>query len=120
MKKIRNSILIVCGVCLLLVGDYSGNYTRWFDSITTSKKYYYSGYAQGNGNNETEESTLSLLTDKLDALELDVKSTYYRLPYIKNAQGTEQECVIDAQDTLHSVYFSVCKSLHILGGITLL
>lgn len=94
-------------VSLLGVCEYGRYSLQWLDTINTSKKYYYSGYTQGNGNNETEESTLSLLTDKLDALELDVKSTYYRLPYIKNAQGTEQECVIDAQDTLHSVYFSV-------------
>ena len=97
---------------------YDGR-VEWENLLKTEKKFFYSGYAQGNGDNETDKSTLALKTDKSDALSLDVRSTYFRLPGIKNAQGTERESVIDAQDSLHSVYFAVPnRYINEYGGMT--
>lgn len=72
------------------------------------KTYVYSGYMQGLTEGSAEESTLTCKMDELkEVLELEVHPTYYRFPGINNAQGTEYESVIDAQTTLHSVYFAV-------------
>lgn len=67
--------------------------------------YTYSGYAEGYGPELSEGSTLACRTDGFEKyLTLDVRPTYYR------PEGTNGENDY-TQDSLHSVYFSVPKSV---------
>ena len=67
--------------------------------------YTYSGYAEGYGPELSEGSTLACTADGFEKyLTLDVRPTYYR------PEGTNGENDY-TQDSLHSVYFSVPKSV---------
>ena len=67
--------------------------------------YTYSGYAEGYGPELSEGSTLACTADGFEKyLNLDVHPTYYR------PEGTNGENDY-TQDSLHSVYFSVPKSV---------
>lgn len=67
--------------------------------------YTYSGYAEGYGPELSEGSTLACMADGFEKyLTLDVRPTYYR-PVGTNGENDY------TQDSLHSVYFSVPKSV---------
>lgn len=67
--------------------------------------YTYSGYALGYGSELAQSDTLKCTADGIDKyLTLDVRSTYYR------PKGTNGEAAY-AQDTLHSVYFSIPNAI---------
>ncbi len=69
---------------------------------TVSATYYFSGYGAGFGPLGTTESTLQCRADKLETVVLDVKSTYWRSPYInQNGAGHYNQ--------LSSVYFGIPK-----------
>ena len=95
------------------ISEYTA-YTNIADVTYTEsvgQTYRFTGYMQGCSAESARESTLRCKNDKGEVLHLDVHSTYYRPAGIKNAQGTEYEAVIDAQDSLHSVYFSVPNTM---------
>ena len=72
---------------------------------TVAMRYTYSGYASGYGSALATESTLACTADGFEKyLNLDVHPTYYR------PEGTNGENDY-TQDSLHSVYFSVPKSV---------
>ena len=72
---------------------------------TVAMRYTYSGYALGYGSALATESTLACTADGFEKyLNLDVHPTYYR------PEGTNGENDY-TQDSLHSVYFSVPKSV---------
>ena len=72
---------------------------------TVAMRYTYSGYALGYGSALATESSLVCTADGFEKyLNLDVHPTYYR------PEGTNGENDY-TQDSLHSVYFSVPKSV---------
>ena len=78
----------------------------------TEKKYTYSGYAANFGALGDTESTLSCDVELLNTLQLKVHPTFYR-PDGTNGKNDY------TQDSLHSVYFAVPKSVtDVYGGIT--
>ena len=72
--------------------------------------YKYSGYAKGCGANENAESTLTVVSDYLTTMKLDVYDTVYR------PDGHNSESVF-TQDSLHSVYFAVSNDYDVYGAI---
>ncbi len=66
------------------------------EAFTVGNTYEYSGFAQGYGADPAAASTLSCRCDSIEALQLQVKSTYYRY---NNG--------ITTQSNLNSVYFGV-------------
>ena len=65
----------------------------------------YSGYAQGYGADSKADSSLACVSDSIETLKLDVKSTYYRY---NNG--------VNKQSDLSSVYFGVPKEIRIKYG----
>ncbi len=75
-----------------------------------AKTYYYRGFAKGLGESSKESSTLSVTSDKLDTLELEVGHTYYRTgQYYCQAhkKGACWACGDRTCDEINTVYFSV-------------
>lgn len=83
--------------------DISGielNYTGTAEDFTVGNKWIYSGFAKGCGADADADSTLSCITDALETVRLDVKSTYYRY---NNG--------FNKQTQVSSVYFGVSNEL---------
>lgn len=76
-------------------------------AFNVSNYYEYSGFAKGYGADLNAESTLICKSDSLEALRLNVNSTYYRY---NNG--------VTSQDNLSSVYFGVpTKTLETYGKL---
>ncbi len=71
--------------------------------------YTYSGYARGYGADETAKSTLKVTRAASETLSLNVEAAFYR-PDGNNGKNEF------TQDTLHSVYFAVPKTLEAKYG----
>lgn len=81
------------------------------EQVVVGNKYTYSGFMAGYGADENAESSLSSKSDVHETLSLDVKDTYFRTGYIKNPAKNEFNTLIQEEDALHSVYFSVPNSV---------
>ena len=88
----------VSGFELLIAGEYDAT------EFTAGGTYKYSGYCAGYGPGLSNGSTLTFIKNDLETLKLDVHATFYR-PDGTNGKNDY------TQDSLHSVYFAVPKSL---------
>lgn len=86
----------ISGIELLTVGN--GNATEY----PVSKTYSFSGYSKGMGADE-ELDKVTIKSDVLETVSLDVKNTYYRTGHSNKGKNH--------QNQLDSVYFAVDNSL---------
>lgn len=79
------------------------------------KSYKYSGYAKGYGISNNKESSLVCETTKLTVLTPSVHHTYWRPEgdngKLQQGDGTSGTFFAKSQDSIHSVYFAVPKTI---------
>lgn len=97
-QKTGNRYYHISGIELFEIG---GSATNARDYLV-NKYYQFSGYAEGYGDNENFPFTC-LSTGQAEAVELDVKHTFYRSQTSSKGKGY--------QNQLDSVYFAVPKRL---------
>lgn len=80
------------------------------DLITIGNKFVFKGYMKGYGYVASDETSLECSSGASEVITVDVGTTYYRADALNNAQeqlDDPTKPLIDAVDSLHSVYVAI-------------
>lgn len=94
--------------------------------FSVGNEFIYQGFMKGYGNGTSDKTTLKCTSGKSEVIPIEIGTTYYRADVLNNSvneTGVEQENnvfpVIDAVDSLHSLYVAIPNDkLEYYGKVT--
>ena len=94
--------------------------------LPVGNKFVFKGFMKGYGYSDSDETTLECTSGKSEVIPIEVGTTYYRADLLNNAvdeNGFKQEDnpipIIDAVDSLHSLYVAIPNDkLELYGKVT--